>query len=112
MFNVSENMLGTVGARFGPSFVSSVNEADPLGMGVVTTSTSRVDFSFAPTLGGEYFFSKHFSLGVEAQVNFLVVGSASTDIDPTPAGGQPPDGDESQFLMSTGTGFVARVFFL
>jgi len=36
---------------------------------------SRTDTSMGITLGGEYFFSNHFSLGVEIQFNSLSIGS-------------------------------------
>jgi|GEM_PF-852069 len=46
---------------------SSVNlNSEPAGAG-----SGKTDFFIGPALGGEYLFSKHFSLGGEAQLNFV-----------------------------------------
>lgn len=39
---------------------------------------SRKYFSIGPALGGEYFFSSHFSLGGEAQLNFTTYGDGGS----------------------------------
>ena len=36
--------------------------------------SSRTDLFFSPALGGEYLFSKHFSLGGEAQISYILIG--------------------------------------
>ena len=35
---------------------------------------SKTDFYIGPAIGGEYFFSEHFSLGGEDQVSFIFIG--------------------------------------
>lgn len=35
---------------------------------------SKTDYYFGPAMGGEYFFSKHFSLGGEVQLNYVFIG--------------------------------------
>jgi len=36
--------------------------------------SSRMDLFFSPALGGEYLFSKHFSLGGEVQISYILIG--------------------------------------
>jgi hypothetical protein len=56
------------GARLGYIHFSSYNEND---MGyTVREESSSGGFFISPTIGGEYFFNNHFSLGGEVQVRF------------------------------------------
>lgn len=41
---------------------------------------SRTDFYIGPAIGGEYFFSNHFSLGGEIQINHISIGQWSDEI--------------------------------
>lgn len=63
------------GARLGfirtsSYYKSSWNEWN----GTTETDRSRVDFYIGPALGGEYFFTKHLSLGGEIQLNYISIG--------------------------------------
>ncbi|MDH5467088.1 MAG: hypothetical protein OEY25_06695 [Candidatus Aminicenantes bacterium] len=41
---------------------------------VIVTRRTRTDFYIGPALGGEYFFSNHFSLGGEIQLSYAFIG--------------------------------------
>jgi hypothetical protein len=45
--------------------------------------TSKTDFFIGPSLGGEYFFSDHFTLGGEAQLNYISIGQFDGDRSPS-----------------------------
>lgn len=113
MFGIGKDAQGTVGARLGPQFVSSVEEReqpDPNGGTLqVQTTRSAVNFAVGPAFGGEYFFSEYFSLGAEAQINFIYLGEESIDIDPGP---DPGGNDQTGFAAHTNAVIFARVFFL
>lgn len=40
---------------------------------------SKTDFYISPAVGGEYFFNKHFSLGGEIQLNYIILGQWHMD---------------------------------
>lgn len=42
--------------------------------GVERYERSKTDYYVGPAMGGEYFFSKHFSLGGEVQLNYVFIG--------------------------------------
>jgi len=44
-----------------------------------TEDESKMDFFIGPAVGGEYFFSEHFSLGGEIQGNFVFLGQYDDD---------------------------------
>ena len=46
--------------------------------GDITSTKSELDFFVGPCGGGEYFFSPHFSAGVELQFNYLGFGDPET----------------------------------
>jgi hypothetical protein len=114
MFGVAPDAQGYLGARLGPQFVSSkqVNEEVDIMTGEVTEvkiSRSAVNFAVGPSVGGEYFPSEHFSIGAEAQVNFIHLGEEDVEIDP---GSDPTSSDETGFVAHTNAIIFARVFFL
>lgn len=45
----------------------------------VENDESKMDFFVGPAIGGEYFFSEHFSLGGEIQANFVFLGQYDDD---------------------------------
>lgn len=42
---------------------------------------SKTDFYIGPSIGGEYFFNDHFSIGGEAQLNYISIGQFNGDND-------------------------------
>ena len=108
MFPLGDNAGGYVGARGGPAInLITDEESDPAG-GTINTTNTRIDGFFAPAFGGEYYFSKHFSLGAEIQVAFTFIGDEETDVDPGP---DPANTDDSGLIVGTNALLTARVFF-
>jgi hypothetical protein len=110
MFGIGDDAQGTVGARFGPQFVSSsqTSPSGPMGE-TVETSRSAINFAAGPALGGEYFPSEYFSIGAEAQLNFLYLGEEDVEVDPGP---DPGGNDQTGFATHTNALIYARAFFL
>lgn len=113
MFGIGGDAQGTIGARFGPQFVSSTETQtifDPMGGETMqTTSRSSINFAAGPAFGGEYFPSEYFSIGAEAQVNFLYIGEEDISQDPGP---DPGGNNETGFAAHTNAVIFARAFFL
>jgi hypothetical protein len=42
--------------------------------GVDSVDESKTDFYIGPAIGGEYFFTKHLTLGGEIQLNYIFIG--------------------------------------
>lgn len=68
-------------------------------------SSSETDWVIGLALGGEHFFSPHFSLGAELQVNYVTFGTPSY----TPSSGQQPS--ESRSLIGTNGLLLLRAYF-
>jgi hypothetical protein len=108
-FPLGPSAGGYVGGRLGPQFVSSTTtRTDADTNQKVTVDTSRTDVAIGPAFGGEFFFSKHFSIGGEVALNFLFVGDQSQDATPGPS---PADTDDSGLVAATNTLFFVRTFF-
>ncbi len=111
---LGDHAAANLGLRLGPLFASQKSVSvfqDPMTNATVETKvvTSRTDFSIGPAVGGEYFPSKHFSLGAEIQLNTVLVGDETDDTPPDPADPEPVRSD----LYSYTTGvFFARLFFM
>lgn len=89
------------GGRLGVSF-SSTTEESSFGNDSNEETTSRTNFFVGPAVGGEYFFSDHFSLGGEAQLRYLSIGEPQTDDD------DDEETDESNSLLRTLATFFVR----
>lgn len=75
------------------------------------TNSSRTDFYVGLSVGGEYFFSEHFSLGVEAELEYLNLGKETTTVTPAAQfSNQQPTSTTGDNLV-TKAGIVARVYF-
>ena len=61
---------------------------------------SKTDFYIGPTIGGEYFFTDHLSLGGEAQLNYTFIGQFDNG-----------DDDVSESLISSKTLIFVRWYF-
>jgi len=111
---LGDSAAANLGVRLGPLFASRKDVSvfqDPVTNITVETKvvTSRTDFSIGPAIGGEYFPSKHFSLGAEIQLNTVLVGDETDDTPPDPDASEP----ERSELYSYTTGvFFARLFFM
>lgn len=109
MFGIGGDAQGTVGARLGPQFATTYSEDDIPMVGRTETTRSAVNFAAGPALGGEYFPSDYFSIGAEAQLNFIYIGEESITVDPGP---DPGGNDETGFAVHTNALIYARAFFL
>jgi hypothetical protein len=67
------------GLRSGFMFTSSKCDYDPDLGGYDDEEASKTDFFIGPAIGAEYFFSRHFSLGGEAQLNYIRIGEWKYD---------------------------------
>jgi hypothetical protein len=109
MFGIGGDAQGTIGARLGPQFVSVYEERDTPMIGTTETTRSSVNFAAGPAFGGEYFPSEYFSVGAEAQLNFIYLGEEKIDIDPGP---DPGGNDRTGLAVHTNALIYARAFFL
>jgi hypothetical protein len=113
MFGIAGVAQGTVGARLGPQFISSktVNTiTDPMGgTSEVEVTRKQINFAAGPAIGGEYFPSEYFSIGAEAQINFIYLGEEDISQDPGP---DPGSSGETGFAAHSNALIFARVFFL
>ncbi len=69
-----------------------------------SSDSSRTDLYIGPALGTEYLFSKHFSLGVEAQLLYIDLGNWETD-------GLSSGSSSESSIISTRALVFARVYF-
>jgi hypothetical protein len=106
--DIAPSTLIGFGARLGPRFVGS-SQTDTANGVTVSQSNARTDFLLQPTCLGEYFFSKHFSLGAELGIGINFVGNTTNDPEPTPPN---VDEEESGTLITTTGSFFVRWFFL
>ncbi len=89
-----------VGPRIGIMRTSSSSSFP----GSPTATSSETDLMLAMALGGEYFFSPHFSLGGEAQLQYVKYGTPSV----SPSQGTQPD--VSRHLISTNELVFVRLY--
>lgn len=90
-----DDTLLQIGGRVGLSRLSDTEE-----LRNDEETNSRTNFSIGPAVGGEYYLSDHFSLGLEARFVYVDIG--------TPDGA--PDDFSASRLRTTGLGFF-RVHF-
>lgn len=88
-----------VGPRIGIQRTSSSSTFP----GNPTSTSSETDLMLAMALGGEYYFSPHFSLGGEAQLEYVKYGTPSY----SPSQGTP---DVSRHLISTNELVFVRLY--
>lgn len=98
-----------IGPRIGLNFVSTKSSSSSQG-GTYSTETSETDFTVGLCVGGEYMLSSQFSVGGEAQLNYISFGQP--DVTNTPP---PPttvtSADITRHLVSTNVLFFFRWFF-
>jgi hypothetical protein len=63
--------------------VAMVRSSDSQTSSGITSSSHQTDWSFGLAIGGEHFFSPHFSLGGEVQLNYISVGTEEQTPPPT-----------------------------
>ena len=98
-----------VGPRVGLNFISSkFSSSGP--SGTFSSETSETDVVVGVNIGGEYLLSSHFSVGGEAQLNYLSFGKQDNTVSPAPVFTNPSP-DESRHLISTNVLFFFRWFF-
>ena len=81
--------------------VAMVRNSDSQTSSASTTSSHQTNWSFGLAIGGEHFFSPHFSLGGEVQLNYISVGKQ--EVEPNPNPGTTPSTDEH---MITNNGLI------
>jgi len=101
LFGGSESFRPYVGPRFGFIRQSSDQEFT----GSTPTESKRTDSYFGLALGGEYWFTPHFSLGGEVQVNRISIGDEEVTNQPAPTGSY-----DASIISSNGV--VAVKFYL
>lgn len=90
-----------VGPRFALYMSNSTNEDT----GSPTEESSWTDMLIGASVGGEYLFTKHFSLGAEVQLNYISHG----DPEETPA--PTFDSEESGSIISNNATLILRWYF-
>jgi len=84
------------GARLG--FMSTSYSYRYTWNGLESDSDSKTDFYIGPAIGGEYFFTKHLTLGGEIQFNYISIG-------------QWDDGEDSESAIRTKPLIFVRWYF-
>lgn len=97
-----ENLEPYAGPRFGV-VRSTSKETSPFG-GSSEQTTKANSWYLSGVLGAQYFFTKHFSLGGEAQLTYTSVGSTTTT-----GSSNPPD--ESRSVIGTAGLVLLRCYF-
>jgi hypothetical protein len=105
-FPTSESFIPYFGPRVGLLF-TSFSEEDTFTGGSNKFELSETDFQIGVALGGEYFFSRHFSLGGEVQLNYTSIGEPTIKQD----GSEITDGSLSRNLISNAASILARFYF-
>ena len=105
-FPTSESFVPYFGPRVGLMLTSFSDENTFTG-GSSKFELSETDFLIGLALGGEYFFSGHFSLGGEVQLNYISLGEPTVKDD----GIEITDGSLSRNLFSNGASILARFYF-
>ena len=104
-FPASESFVPYFGPRVGLLLTSFSNEFTNGGSSKF--ELSETDFLIGLALGGEYFFSGHFSLGGEVQLNYISLGEPTEKVDGT----EITNGSLSRSLFSNGASILARFYF-
>lgn len=103
VFRVDGAFRGYIGPRVGMIRTSEESKFT----GSPASSTKRTDRFYGFAVAGEHFFSSHFSLGAEAQLNYITFGDEETDPPPP----FPPSGESSQNAI-TNNGLIFVRFYL
>ena len=122
-WDVAERTKVYVGPRFGLVFNTREEEEferiPPDLEGARTTrTTTSTDFWIGAAVGGEAFLTEAFSLGLEAQLNYVSFGEPDVDVDvdpepePQPEPEPGPVTDRDSGLWTTRLAIFARVYFL
>jgi hypothetical protein len=105
-FPTSESFVPYVGPRIG-LLLTSFSDESTFNGGSSKFELSETDFQIGLALGGEYFFSGHFSLGGEVQLNYTSIGEPTVKRD----GSEITDGSLSRNLFSNAASILARFYF-
>lgn len=79
--------------------------------GLVDYTVTRNDMVYGPALGGEYFFTRNFSLGGEVQFNYVKIGEIEIDGDDAPTNGLAGDEKIKQSMLRTKPLIFVRWYF-
>jgi len=104
-FSTREGLQPYFGPRFGLIRYSGRMESRSDGQ-QDEYKRSRRDWYLGLALGGEYFISRHFSIGAEVQLNYLMIGDESFEPDPGPSSAE----SSSSLFMNNGL-IAARFYF-
>jgi hypothetical protein len=105
-FPTSESFVPYLGPRLG-LLLTRFSEEFTYPGGSDKFELSETDFQFGLALGGEYFFSRHFTLGGEIQLNYTSIGEPTVKRDGT----EITDGSLSRNLISNAASILARFYF-
>ena len=96
-----------LGPRAGVTFVSTTSSSTtPFGRS--SSESSETDFVFGACAGGEYQFAPQFSVGGEAQVNYISLGAPDVT---SSAASSSSAGDVSRHLIATNVLFFFRWYY-
>jgi hypothetical protein len=98
-----------VGPRIGFNFASSTSSSTtPFGSS--SSESTETDFIVGLSFGGEYLCAPQFSIGGEAQVNYISFGQPDVTTTPPPSN-TGPSADLTRHLLSSNVLFFFRWFF-
>jgi hypothetical protein len=107
---IAESFAAYAGPRVGLQLINNTVEA--VDQGETSTRTrSQTNIHFGGAVGGEYMLSQHFSLGAEAQLNYVSMGEITTTYEPEPIAPPTEGGESSQSLFATNALIFARFYF-
>lgn len=98
-----------VGPRVGFNFVSSKSSSSTQ-FGSYSSESSETDFTIGMNVGGEYLLGPQFSVGGEAQLNYISLGKPEVTTSPAqPVTGS--DADVKRHIINSNVLFFFRWFF-
>ncbi len=107
-FDLDAATKGYLGARFGIISSSSSAVFTPVNGDDSEVSYSQINLFYGPALGGEYYLSRHMSLGVELGLNVLSYGNVDYEAEPSIP--DPSRSEVDQTLISTSALVFARLY--
>jgi len=108
LLRTNDPFLLYVGPRFGVLLQSDTSTSDATGKEIESV-TSQTNIGLGLGFGGEYFFNPRLSLGAEININYVIVGEPTTEVD-----GKEPDDDKitvSESGLTTGTNVFVRFYY-
>mgnify|MGYP003382692820 CR=1 FL=1 len=100
----AENVMAWLGPRV--EFLPTTYKSKASTPSATEITTSQTNLILGLAVGGECFLAKSFSLGAEAQFNYISIGEVSESGSTTP-----PTWTDKESFLNIGTAITARVYF-